>query len=648
MQGQTTVVSGFRPMPQLALTMACAFVGAAASPAGQSEAGGRALRGDEPMPRIRVADGTFVEADTARRFVPMGFNFNRLRPHHQNPKVLWHDNFNPGRYRQEEVDALFSDLRTHGFNVVRVFLDHMDEARGGIGSKTDTTGLSRAYLSNLVDFLARARSHGVYVILCPSSTPVSKRYRDIIASHRVPEGFGQLVRNANLLTMHPGHVAAHAAYMADVARAIKRRDRGLLSTVFAFEATNEAYQIAAAPPFSLGSGAFELNGRAYDLGNEESLQSLADDSVVDWVDACGEAVRSVDPEAMVSVNVFTFAAVNRTGPGHVRRDRSADPRIPARPLALAQRSAIDYLDIHLYMHYVENESVRDGFADDLATVEYDQVRAAASRRGMPIIMGEFGAFIGAFGSVVRAAPSMAEQTELAFDAGFQGFLYWTYDCHEQGKSLFHAKSADGLIFGALAGTVGRVVVGDGPTLRVKPSLGRPRRPDAEHITPVGPNLVSDGGFEEARADGTPTRWRTAAYGKTTLEDIVIAVEPQGEGAEGAVLRISAPNLAAGQAASVLGEPFAAEPGRRYVVEFRARSAAPRTPIRFFLLDEGFQWVRERKSRLRPEWKAVREVVATDELQSGKRIYFRIDLLTGGDVWLDHVSVRLAESTPGGH
>lgn len=629
---------------QLALTVAWALAGAAASSGAPAEARVRGTGVGDPLPRIRVDDGVFVEAGTDRRFVPMGFNFNRLRPHHQNPKVLWHDNFNPARYRGEEADALVTDLVEHGFNVVRVFLDHMDESRGGIGSDTAPTGLSGVYVANLLDFLGRARRHGVYVILCPSSTPASRRYRDIIDSHAVTDGLKDRVRNANLLTMHPGHVTAHATYMADLAREIKRADRGLLSTVFAFETTNEAYQIATAPPFSLKAGAFELNGRSYDLSNEASLQELSDDSMVDWVDACAKAVREVDPGAMVSVNVFTFGAVNRTGPGHVRRDRSADSRIPARPLALAQRSTLDYLDIHLYMHYVENGSVRDDFSDDLATVEYGRVRDAARRRGLPLIMGEFGAFVGAFGSSGHAALFMVEQVELAVNAGLQGFLYWTYDSHEQGKSLFHAKSDDGAIFAALCGVVRRVVTADGETLTLQPSSGLPRRSVPDDAKPVGPNLVANAGFTAALADGTPMHWRRAAYGRTKLEDIALVVEPQGEGV---ALRVSAPSLAAGHAASVLGEPFEAEHGRRYVVEFRARSAEPRTPIRFFLLDEEFVWIRERKARLRREWKTIREVIATDDLPAGKRIYFRIDLLNSADVWLDGVSVRLSVDAPRG-
>lgn len=592
------------------------------------------------LSRIRVADGMFVDSRTGRRFSPRGFNFNRLRPHHQNPKVLWHDNFNPARYDRAEVHALFADIARHGFNVVRVFLDHMAESRGGIASDTAASGLSRPYVAHVVDFLQQARSHGVRVILCLSSTPASKPYRDIIKANPLPEALRGRVSNANLLHMHPGHVAAHAAYMAAVAEQIRRHDPKLLSIVFAYETTNEVCQIATAPPFSLQEGTLEYRGRTYDMSDDTSLQKLSDASIVDWFDTCAKAVRKVDPGAMVSVNVFTFAAVSRTGPGHLLRDRSRDPRFPARPLTLVTDSSVDYLDIHLYMHAIEDGSIGASFEDDLASIEFDDVRAAAEARSLPLIMGEFGAFRSAFGTPAVSARMVNEQVELAYEAGFQGFLYWTYDSHEQGEQLFHAKSGSGEIFAALADINRRLVVAEGEPLSVLP-LGRvPEAMGRKLLKTVGDNLLTDSRFQDMGKGESLIHWDLTSYAAGGRGKATLGVEASGEDAAGSALRVRASGQTTPASVSLLNAPFAGSPRRQYRIEFRVKASVPRIRTRFFLLDTDFRWISEHQIVMRAGWCAVRATVDSDDLEPGKQIYFRLDVPGGVDVWLSEPSVRL--------
>jgi len=380
------------------------------------------------MPRICVRGGRFVEKQSGKEFRPRGFNYIRLRPR-------WHGTFSPKRYDPSRAEAMFADLEQHGFNIVRVFIDHA--AGEGVVASREATELSPEFMANFFDFLERARRHRIYVVPALIHLPRCKRYNNIAG--KPPTN----IAGMNLLYLHQGHIDAKARYVADFVAAIKKHAPGLLTTVFAYELDNETHLHATAPPFSFTSGSVTTaNGKTYDLSAEPDLQRMADENVNRWADLCVEAVARVEPEAMVSTNVFTFAAVGRGGPGRLRRDRTKDRRFPARPLALAN-TKLSYLDIHFYPF---NDQT---LGRDLASIEFDQLKAACEQRGKPLIMGEFGAFRGAYKTLAGAVAAMRRHLRRVYDLGFAGYMYWTYDCDEQ-EHLWNAKSGSGEIFKTLA------------------------------------------------------------------------------------------------------------------------------------------------------------------------------------------------------
>ncbi len=380
-----------------------------------------------PLPRIEVRDGRFVEHTSGKSFAPRGFNYIRL-------KKNWHATFAPDTYEATRAEAMLADLEQRGFNVVRVFIDHSPP--DGVVAGNNSEGLSPKYMANVFDFLRRARAHRIYVVPALVWLPPARPY------HALASAKTAKVEDVNQLYLSRGAIEAKALYAADFVRAIRDHDPSMASTVFAYELDNETSMNASKPPFSLESGTcVPANGKTYDLASEEALQRMADDHVVLWTDTCAAAIRAVDPAALVGVSVFTFKAVGRTGPGHLRRDTTPDVRFPARPLALAKSKA-DYLDIHLY------STDADSLAADLTSVEFDEVRDACAEVGKPIIMGEFGAFKHDFAALSDAARAMASRLEWTREAGFDGFLYWTYDTDEQTR-LWNALSGEGLIMKAL-------------------------------------------------------------------------------------------------------------------------------------------------------------------------------------------------------
>lgn len=391
---------------------------------------------DAPLPRICVREGRFVEKVSGRPFVPRGFNYIRLIPvnHPKGPRPT-HGTFAPSHYDAKKVEAMFADLRQNGFNVVRVFIHH--GYKEGIAGSKDSLELSPAYLANFIDFLKRGRRHGVYVIPALGWLPQSKGYLDLIGEK--PKD----IQGKNLYYLHRGFINAKAKYMADFARAIQKHDPDLLTTIFAYELENETHLVATQAPFSLTEGTCTpADGKTYDLTSAQELQKMADENVNLWADACVDAVHAVDPEVMVSTNVFTFRAVHRTGPGKLRTDQSEDERFPARPLALT-RTKLDYLDIHFY-------PMDDKTLDrDLKSIEFDEFKKACDEKGIPLIMGEYGAFNFAYKTLDEAVVAMEKHLTRVRDLGFVGDIYWTYDCDEQDR-LWNAKSGEGQIFKMLA------------------------------------------------------------------------------------------------------------------------------------------------------------------------------------------------------
>ena len=89
-----------------------------------------------------------------------------------------------------------------------------------------------------------------------------------------------------------------------------------------------------------------------------SRQEAADVSINRWASRVRAAIRGQLPETLVTVGVFTFAAVHKHGPNGLifpgcdptiptDPEKHVDCRFPARPLKLAE-AGMDFLDVHIY------------------------------------------------------------------------------------------------------------------------------------------------------------------------------------------------------------------------------------------------------------------------------------------------------------
>ena len=364
-------------------------------------------------PRIGIQKGRFFDEAAQKEFRPIGFHYVRLRADGA------HYVFAPGLYDAAAAEALMVDLDSHGFNLVRVFL-------GNIGV-AGPDGVSDAFLANLCDFLERARAHGVHVLLVPDWMPDAPRYSALKSKgDAAPQGTGQPWLDSSWLE-------AKSLYLTDLATAIRKE--GLLSTVFAWEFENEVAIHLDQIPFSSREPYRFLN-HTYDLATGPGVEALASAGITNAAHRLTTAVHSVDPLALTSFSVFTPRAVGRLGAA----DNSArsDPRLPVSPLALADAD-LSYVDIHFYGPSPE------ALAQDLRSIEWPELHACCLQRGKPLFIGEFGTFHIVHPREQDAAFAMHWYLDQLFGLGFQGALFWTYNCEEQ-KELWNAKSGQGLIF----------------------------------------------------------------------------------------------------------------------------------------------------------------------------------------------------------
>ena len=389
--------------------------------------------GKANLSRVGIRKGQFITLETGNGFTPKGCNFIRLR--HKTPGTIAHSTFDDQYYNGSRMESMLRDLAVHGFNTVRVFIDPVSPAVGLFETR-ETTRLSPVYMANVLDLLQRARDHGVYVIFVFSMWGPNNTWL-----HRGPAK-ATMVSGPNELYFRAGAAETRAALLSEFVKAIKAYDSALLSVVLAYEIQNELCYFVKAEPLSLADGIFRYGDKTYNLSSEQEIQQLMDDVSVHWCNATVKEVRRIDPQALVSISVFTFRAVGRTGPNRLRKDRTTDNRIPARPLALAE-SSVSYVDIHLYPHGPNT------MQEDLRSIEFDALRRKCLRAGKPLLMGEFGAFKHDYPTLKTAVRGVTQHAKEAYDAGFVGFLYWTYDTDEQ-KRLWNAKSGKGDILKALA------------------------------------------------------------------------------------------------------------------------------------------------------------------------------------------------------
>jgi len=123
----------------------------------------------------------FYGNKSGRAFPLKGFNYIRLR-YGDHATFEAKTQTTPAHYDPYDAETLFRTLQRTGYTTVRVFIIGRNSWNPGIaGDYSQTKGLHKPYLENVLDFLRRARKYGIYVLLTfgDGELPRNQYYRNM-------------------------------------------------------------------------------------------------------------------------------------------------------------------------------------------------------------------------------------------------------------------------------------------------------------------------------------------------------------------------------------------------------------------------------------------------------------------------------------
>ncbi|MFN8223211.1 MAG: hypothetical protein U0R50_08235 [Gaiellales bacterium] len=367
--------------------------------------------------------GEFYDRTTGAKFVPRGHEYVRMGVQQDidGKPFTYFTLFNVGSYDANRSDAALTRMAERGYNVVTVGVNAL--CIDACAADPKGRRLRAAYFANLADFLRRAKSHGVYVMLGTQFILGNTAYADLINEEPRDQ-----VDGVNLIPLTEGGIRAYEQFWTDVVREL-RRQGAPLDAVFAYETWDEISFVSYAKPFNVSSGSFRApNGRTYDLANAGDRRRLMDDGLVYWVDRVRAAIRKVDPTALVTVGLFE--------PQEPNPSRFDDLRILSTQ-GLITRSSADFIDIHPYP------------GSTLTLQKYMENFGAATPVPKPIVIGEYGANRAVYHSPGAAVPALVDWQRQSCHFGIDGWILWTWDTEEL-PEFWTAVSGNGEIEQALA------------------------------------------------------------------------------------------------------------------------------------------------------------------------------------------------------
>jgi len=376
------------------------------------------------LPRIAVVDrgsageGRFVVAGTGADFVPRGVNYVKLRNGN-------HATFGSFVYNDLNISFPFFQLRRDGYNVLRVFIQFWPFRNESVGQPFNENGLNSTYMNNVADFIMKAATYNLYTILVLDYFPQNSFYGEIRNRQATEEGylFSPTGLNYNAMHMSQGHIDAKAAYVTNFINSLKARvGEENMSNVMAYSIENEMFFRVDLFPFNQSEGYVKTaSGISFDMGDADNRQQAADVSAVHYANVVTEAIKQVDPEALVTTGMFTYNTLGLDGPDGLLVDSLQNEfRRPVRPSRLSSYSALDYVSMHFY----PSGGTTYALADDFASQEYDDVIG-------PVLMDEFGAFTFQFTTVFDAALAMRQLQRESCQYKTAGWLFWTFDADQQ-------------------------------------------------------------------------------------------------------------------------------------------------------------------------------------------------------------------------
>jgi hypothetical protein len=443
--------------------------------------------------RVVGGSGELYTVGSSATFVSRGANYARFGVP-AGESTTQDVTFNVGTYDAAAANAALQELAGYGYNTVRVFLN------GGcatecLGDATTGDDLSDAYVANVVDFLTKARTHGIQVVVVADAVPAGTSYATQVAS-----GSDAQFGGANLDFLTAGGVAGNAAFWTALVQRLTAQQQ-LRETILSYELRRQAHYRTDQAPLALSSGTVAtVNGQSYDLSVAAERQAMMDENLAHWVDSVRSAIRAVDPTALVSLGFNLPAA----------------PKVSRLQHVLAN-STVDFV----------SPQVNPGLGSTLA--QYAASYELPALTAKPVLMAEFGAPTSTYSTAASATEALQTWQAQSCPLGFDGWMLWTWDASgtlDGEPEFWNAQAGAGLLERALS-----------PDLRVDPcaspnvALGKPASASVSGLGTPAADAV-DGLVETLwNAGGNMGAWIEidlgVAYDISMLR-LIVAQTPPGE------------------------------------------------------------------------------------------------------------------------
>ena len=365
--------------------------------------------------RVTNGIGEFFNRKTSGSFIPRGNDYVRYSQQVFLPQMVTlqgHSTFNPGLYDSARVETALAEMQANGYNITKVWLNYCCQI-GSVGNPNGT-GLSTDYVANVVDFLNRAKTHNIYVVITTDDLPWVGGYRDIMNQWCGQNNACNTYVGFNLQYLTQGGIDANKKFWRDLVQALTAQ-QAPFEAIFAYEVREEIYIDPTQAPLNLTSGMISTaNGQTYDMSVPAAKLQMQADNLIHFTDQMRSSIQQLDSQALVAVGFFTFN----------------DPlKIP--PFPTIASSTMDFVDLHPY----------PGEGYTLAQAVQGWGMSGFTQK--PIMMGEFGASTTSFATEGDAALALHDWQVQSCTFGFDGWLVWTWDTTEQ-TSFVHWPAISGL------------------------------------------------------------------------------------------------------------------------------------------------------------------------------------------------------------
>ncbi len=330
------------------------------------------------------------------------------------------------------------------YNYVRVFLSSEYVNNGftfTAGSDVAQAGtIPGVWLSNLADFLQRAKNNGLRVVVAGEYVPANFGYAGLVCSDisRLtpvePCSSGE-----NDIVFNPNYAKALSRFYATLISSLNGPPYidtwpDAASAIMAVDIKNELKVRSDDLPLSDHTlKRLRIDNGVYNMANPRSRQALIDDLTKNFVLSVGTAIRRADPSQtiLIEASVATPQAQNgQSGFTGAAGPSACDPKtpefcaFPVRSAVMALHGGVSFRDVHSYQLPAPYDE-----GSDLASAGL--VPDAANP--VPLIMGEFGALRQLNGyanetytDVQSAVRALRQHMTTSCRYGFSGWALWTW------------------------------------------------------------------------------------------------------------------------------------------------------------------------------------------------------------------------------